>query len=130
MLNEKVKKILNENMWDLATCRENEPNVVPVAFKQVMDDGRLAVGDVFLQTTLRNIKENGKIAVSVYDAKSFEGYQVQGTAAYMTQGKIVDDFKVMVEKMFDGAVTAKGALLIMPQRVIVTTPGADNKKEL
>ena len=76
MLNEKVKKILNENMWDLATCRENEPNVVPVAFKQVMDDGRLAVGDVFLQTTLRNIEENDKIAVSVYDAKSFEGYQV------------------------------------------------------
>ena len=130
MLNEKVKKILSENVWDLATCRENEPNVVPVAFKKVLDDGRLVVGDVFLQTTLRNIEENDKIAVSVYDAKSFEGYQVQGTASYITKGKIVDDFKVMVEKMFNGAVTAKGALLIMPQRVIVTTPGADNKKEL
>lgn len=36
----------------------------------------------------------------------------------------------MVEEMFKGAATAKGALIITPKRVIVTTPGADNKKEL
>jgi hypothetical protein len=30
--------------------------------------------------------------------------------------------------MFHGAATAKGALVITPQKVIVTTPGADNKK--
>ena len=39
-------------------------------------------------------------------------------------------FKAMVEEMFKGAATAKGALIITPERVIVTTPGADNKKEL
>ena len=30
--------------------------------------------------------------------------------------------------MFNGAATTKGALLISPERIIVTTPGADNKK--
>ena len=39
-------------------------------------------------------------------------------------------FKAMVEEMFKGAATANGALIITPERVIVTTPGADNKKEL
>ena len=62
------------------------------------------VGDVFLETTLNNIRANN--------------------------GKIVDTFKAMVEKMFNGAATAKGALVITPSRVIVTTPGADNKKEI
>ena len=33
MLTEAVKKVLAENMWDLATCSDNQPNVVPVAFK-------------------------------------------------------------------------------------------------
>ena len=28
-----------------------------------------------------------------------------------------------------GAATAKGALVITPEKVIVATPGADNKKE-
>lgn len=48
----------------------------------------------------------------------------------MTEGEIVNTFKAMVEKMFNGAATAKGALIISPERVIVTTPGADNKKEI
>lgn len=43
-------------MWDLATCGNNEPNVVPVAFKDVTEDGKLVVGDVFLETTLKNIQ--------------------------------------------------------------------------
>ena len=82
MLNEAVVKVLKNGMWDLATCANGEPNVVPVAFKDV------------------------------------------------TEGKVVDTFKVMVEAMFKGAATAKGALIITPEKVIVTTPGADNKKEL
>ena len=131
MLNENVVKLLKEGMWDLATCANGEPNVVPVAFKDVTDDGKLLVGDVFLETTLNNIQANdGKIAISVYDAKNLEGYQVKGTAEYVTEGAVVDTLKAMVEKMFNGAATAKGALIIAPEKVIVTTPGAENKKVL
>lgn len=131
MLNESVIKLLKNGMWDLATCSNGEPNVVPVAFKDVTEEGKLVVGDVFLDTTLKNLKAgNGKIAISVYDAKSLEGYQIKGAAEYFTEGKIVETFKGMVEKMFNGAATAKGALVITPEKVIVTTPGAENKKEL
>ncbi len=131
MLNEAVIKVLKNGMWDLATCSDGEPNVVPVAFKDVTDDGKLVVGDVFLETTLKNIKANdGKIAISAYDAQSLEGYQIKGTAEYITEGELVNTFKAMVEKMFNGVATAKGALVITPEKVIVTTPGADNKKEI
>ncbi len=129
VLNENVKKLLKEQLWYLATYSD-EPNAVPVAFKDVTEDGMLVVGDVFLETTLANIKENGKIAVSVSDATSLEGYQVKGTAAYITEGAVVDKFKKMVEEMFKGAATAKGALIIAPEKIIVTTPGPDNKKVL
>lgn len=131
MLNENVVKLLKNGMWDLATCANGEPNVVPVAFKDVTPDGKLVVGDVFLETTLKNIAANdGKIAISVYDPQSLEGYQVKGRAEYVTESELVSTFKTMVEKMLDGAATAKGALVITPEKVIVTTPGADNKKEL
>ncbi len=72
MLNDNVKKLLKENMWDLATCSASVPNVVPV----------------------------------------------------------VATFKAMVEQVFQGAATAKGALIITPETVIVKTPGAENKKVL
>lgn len=128
-INEEVKKLLKEQMWYLATYSD-EPNAVPVAFKDVTDDGKLVVGDVFLETTLNNIKQNGKIAVSASNGSTLEGYQIKGTAEYVTEGPIVDTFKKLVEDMFKGAATAKGALIITPEKVIVTTPGADNKKEL
>lgn len=106
MLNENVKKLLKENMWDLATCAAGVPNVVPVAFKDVTDDGKLVVGDVFLDTTLRNLAANdGRIAISVYDAKTLEGYQIRGTAEHVTEGAVVTAFKAMVEQMFQGAAT-------------------------
>ena len=35
----------------------------------------------------------------------------------------------MVEKMFNEAATAKGALIIIPSKGIVTTPDSENKKE-
>ncbi len=128
-MTENVKTILKEQMWYLATY-DQEPNAVPVAFKDVTDDGKLLVGDVFLETTLNNIKKNGKIAVSASNGTTLEGYQIKGTAEYVTEGPIVDTFKKMVEDMFKGAATAKGALIITPEKVIVTTPGTDNKKEL
>lgn len=131
MMNENVLKILKAYMWDVATCSDDgNPNVVPVAFKNVTEDGKLVVGDVFMETTMNNVKANGKVAISAYDAKTYEGYQVKGTAEYVTEGPVVDMFKGLVEKTFRGAATAKGALVITPEQVIVTTPGADNKKVL
>lgn len=130
-MNENVVKLLKSEMWDLATCANGEPNVVPVAFKDVTADGKLVVGAVFLETTLENVRANGgKVAISVYNAQSLEGYQIKGVAEYVTEGTVVDAFKVMVEKTFHGAATAKGALVITPEKVIVTTPGADNRKVL
>lgn len=38
MLNENVVKLLKASMWDLATCENGEPNVVPVAFSERRND--------------------------------------------------------------------------------------------
>ena len=131
MLNDSVINVLKNNLWNVATCADNEPNVVPVGFKDVTAEGKLVVGDVLLDTTLKNIAENnGRVAVSAYDGKTLEGYQIKGSAVYVTEGEVVDAFKVAAEELFHGAATAKGALIITPEKIIVTTPGADNKKEL
>ena len=131
MLNESVIKVLKNAMWVLQHVQMENRMQYRFTFKDVTEDGKLVVGDVFLETTLKNIKANeGKIAISAYDTKSLEGYQIKGTAEYVTEGAIVAAFKTAVEGMFKGAATAKGALIITPSKVIVTTPGADNKKEI
>ncbi len=131
MLNEKVVKVLQENTWSLATCdKEGMPNVVPMGFREVTADGKIAIGDVFMETTVANVLANPQAAVSAFDATSHEGYQVKGTAEYVTSGPIFDKFKVAADAHFKGEATIKGAVIITPTKVIVTTPGADNKKVL
>ena len=125
MINEKVKKVLEEQIWFIATCG-NEPNVVPVGFKAVLEDGKLAAGVVFMNYTLANIQANGKIAIAACDPATAEGYQIKGTAEFVTEGPVFDLFSKMAQETFKGAVNAKGALIITPEKVIVATPGPDN----
>ena len=57
-----------------------------VAFKDVTDDGKLLVGDVFLETTLNNIQANdGKIAISVCNE-----VKVKGAQQWMNQRRKID----------------------------------------
>lgn len=39
-MTDKVKKVLQNNLWYLATY-DDEPNAIPVAFKDVSEDGKL-----------------------------------------------------------------------------------------
>lgn len=95
MMNENVLKLLKSSIWDLATCADGEPNVVPVAFKDVTEDGKLLVGDVFLETTLNNIRANsGKIAISVYDPQNSEGYQIKGAAEYVSAAEYAWNYAI------------------------------------
>ena len=40
-IQDKFLKLLKEGMWDLATCADGEPNVVPVDFKDITEDGNI-----------------------------------------------------------------------------------------
>ena len=100
-----VTKLLEKQIWHLGTYGR-EPNVVPVLFKAVTEDGTLLVGDVFLETTLQNLQQNGKIAVSVCDTETLEGYQIKGHAQHFAEGPIVEKFKTMVQEAFKGTITA------------------------
>ena len=69
MIAENVKKCLEENLWFVSTCGDG-PNVVPVGFKCVTEDGKLAIGALLLETTLDNIRANGKVAVAAANPRT------------------------------------------------------------
>ena len=130
-MEERVKKVLEENIWSIATvCTKGWPNVVPVGFKAVLPDGKLAVGDVFMKQTVLNVESSHRMSVSAYDSKTNEGYQAKGTAEYVTEGPVVEKFQAMAEQLFHGTATVKGAIILTPSKIVVTTPGPENKKVL
>ena len=129
MISADVKKVFEENPWFLATCGD-EPNVVPVGFKCITEDGKFAVGAVLLDTTLENLKKNPKIAIAAANPASTESYQVKGEAALLTDGAVYDRFAKMAEEMFKGAHPVKCVIVVTPEKLIVATPNAHNREEL
>ena len=129
MIPDNVKKLFREQLWYIATYGD-EPNVVPVGFKCVCDDGRLAVGAVLLETTLENIKVNGKIAVSCADSLTGEAYQIKGAAELVTDGSEYDHYQKLTEDTFKGAMPLKCAVIITPEKLINCSPNEHNKEEI
>lgn len=129
MISADVKKVFEENPWFLATCGD-EPNVVPVGFKSITEDGKFAIGAVLLDTTIENLKKNPKIAIAAANPASTESYQVKGVASFVTEGAVYDQYVKMVEEMFKGAMKLKCVIAVTPEKLIVATPNARNREEL
>lgn len=128
MYSEKVSEVLANPIWFLATAGE-EPNVVPMGMKAVLPDGTLAIANNFMNTTLANILANGKAAVCAINmANPLECYEVKGTATYVTEGPVVEQFKAAALEMFKTDM-CKGAVLIKPEKVINMAPGPQNNEE-
>ena len=115
MISDNIKKIFEENLWYVATCG-GEPNVVPVGFKRVCEDGRLAIGAILLETTLENIRMNGKIAVAAADPLTGEAYQIKGTAELVNEGDAYEHYGKLTEETFKGAMSLKCAVIITHKR--------------
>ena len=129
MIPDNVKKVLTENLWYIATSGE-EPNVVPVGFKCVCDDGRLAIGAILLDTTLENIRVNGRIAVACANPLTGEAYQIKGTAELVTEGEAYEHYLKLTEETFKGDMWLKCAVIITPERLINASPNEHNKEEI
>lgn len=129
MIPARVRKLLEENLWYLATCGEM-PHVVPVGFKCVCADGRLAVGALLLDTTLNHIRANGKIAVAAADPMTGEAYQITGHAELCTQGDAFDHYLRLTEQTFHGQMQLKCVVLITPETLTVASPDSRNKTQI
>ncbi len=129
MIPDNVKKVFNENLWYIATCND-EPNVVPVGFKRVCADGKLAIGAVLLETTLENIRSNGKVAVACANSMTGEAYQIKGTAELVSEGEAYEHYKKLTEDTFKGAMQLKCVVIITPERLINASPNEHNKEEI
>lgn len=129
MIPDNVKKVFEENLWYIATCGD-EPNVVPVGFKCVCTDGRLAIGAVLLEATLENIKANGKVALAAANSLTGEAYQIKGTAELVCEGEAFEHYSKLTQDTFKGAMQLKCAVIITPERLINASPNEHNKEEI
>ena len=113
MINEKAKKIIEENPVALATSDNNMPNVIAVAYVKIVADDKILITDNYMKGTKENIEKNPNICLAVWD-KEWNGYKIIGKAQYLTSGEWFDFIKSMPENK---GFPAKGAILITISKI-------------
>jgi len=86
-LTAEMKIMFEKQLAVIATAsKDATPNVGPKGSMHVVDDETLAYAEGTGEKTLRNLKENLKVAVMVVDREKGDGYQVKGTAELLNSG--------------------------------------------
>ena len=98
-LDESMKLALRNNICYFATCSKNGiPNVVPMGLVEVLDDSTIAIVDVLMKKTRKNLEENNNVAIAVTDVNRLVGYQFKGKASVITTGELMEWANEFVKK--------------------------------
>jgi len=133
-ITEEMKGVINQaKVVALATATEaSEPNVVPIAYKQVLSESELLLMSVFMRKTEENIKMNPEVAVSAWytdSSGSSKGYQLKGKARIETSGKIFDEGTKIVQDT-EPELTPKGAVIINVDSIYNISPGPNAGEQI
>ena len=99
------------------------PNVVPIGFVELVDDGTIWLADNFMLKTLANVKENPKMSIYVWGPETKGCFQIKGFVEVKTNGP---EFEKMQEIVFEknSSLPAKGLLVMTITEVFECAPGA------
>ena len=125
-MNPRIKEIFEkQEIIVLATAtKDGVPNVVPVNAKKIIDDETILISDQFFNKTLKNLKENPQVAITIWD--KLEGYQLKGTVTIETSGKRFEETAKWIDEMakkLNLPIKSKGAVILKLTEIYNVSPG-------
>ena len=76
--------------WVATAARDGTPNVSIKGSLRLLDDEHLVFADLFSLKTRKNLAENPRVAIMVYEDASRRGYMFKGTAELIATGPLYD----------------------------------------
>jgi len=88
ILSQVIKKSIEESVlcWLATASSDNQPNVSPKEIFCHFEDEYFLVANIASPNTIKNIKANSNICVSVLDILIQKGYQLKGNAQIIEDG--------------------------------------------
>lgn len=112
----------------LATAsKEGTPNVVPIGAFKLLDDETLLISDQFFNKTLKNLKENPKIAISYWGEKG--GFQIKGSITLHTNDEVFKQDVAWMKELRPNLVP-KSAVVMKITEVYIIKAGPDAGKKI
>ena len=109
--------------YPVATAsKEGWPNVVPIAFVEIVDDETIWIADNYMKKTLANVQENPRVAIYIWGPETKGCFQIKGDVEIKTSGPEFEKMQFTVRSKMSKA-PAKSLLIMKIREVYECAPG-------
>ncbi len=117
-------------VWFATISGDGRPHIVPTCFVQLVQDGKIAIGGVFIRQTIRNIKSNQYVALgsTMMTEAGYRGYMIKGTAVVFQGGPEFEKLKDTVHRATKGRRTINWMIIVTPDRIYSLEPRTGSKR--
>jgi len=103
--------------------KEGWPNVVLIAFVEIVDDETIWIADNYMKKTLANVQENPRVAIYIWGPETKGCFQIKGDVEIRTSGPEFEKMQFTVRSKMAKA-PAKTLLIMKIREVYECTPGS------
>jgi predicted pyridoxine 5'-phosphate oxidase superfamily flavin-nucleotide-binding protein len=123
----KVSLAAMKTVFLATSSKDSTPNVVPIGAFKLLDDETLLISDQFFNKTLKNMKENPKIAISYWGDKG--GFQIKGSVTIHTNDEVFKQDVAWMKELRPNLVP-KSAVIMKITDVFIIKAGPDAGKKI
>ena len=116
--------------WVATASKDGVPNVSIKGSLRMIDDEHLVFADLFSLKTRKNLEENPRVAVMVYDDAARRGFMIRGTTEQLSQGALFDETAAGIKKAMPQLPTPKYVVRITVESVWDQSAGPSGGKQL
>jgi len=116
--------------WVATAGKDGMPNVSIKGSLRLLDDEHLVFADIFSMKTRRNLQENPKVAVMVFEEASRRGYMFKGAAELQERGPLYEQFTENMKKAMPQLPAPKYVVKISVESIHDQSAGPNGGKQI
>jgi uncharacterized protein len=116
--------------WVATAAKDGTPNVSIKGSLRLLDDEHLLFSDLFSMKTRKNLQENPKVAVMVFEESSRRGYIFKGPAEVMNSGPLFDQAAEGLKKAMPHLPAPKFVVKVTVESIYDQSAGPNGGKQL
>jgi hypothetical protein len=116
--------------WIATAARDGTPNVSIKGSLRLLDDEHLIFADLFSLKTRKNLQENPKVAIMVYEDANRRGYMFKGTAEQIASGALYDQFVENMKKAMPQLPAPKYVVKVTVESIYDQSAGPNGGRQL
>jgi predicted pyridoxine 5'-phosphate oxidase superfamily flavin-nucleotide-binding protein len=116
--------------WVATAARDGMPNVSIKGSLRVLDDEHLAFADINSLKTRKNLAENQKVAVMVYDSEARKAYMFKGTVEVLSGGPLYDQMAQGLKQHMPNLPAPKYAVKVTVEAIFDQSGGPGGGRQI